>query len=165
MDFKNEGDSIYLIGSSKNDISSSEYLSFFHKIKKSPAPAFDLDEEYDVQQAVKEVIKAKVIQSAHSCTLGGLFITLLESALPNELGFTILCDEEVRTDAFLFGEAQSRVVVSVKKEDEDKFIEIMMQAGVDFSYLGDVKGKEMLIDEESFGSIAAAKQIIDSALK
>jgi phosphoribosylformylglycinamidine synthase II len=164
LNFKNEGDSIYLIGSSKNDISSSEYLYSFHKVKNSPAPAFDIDEEYDVQQAVKELIKARAIQSAHDCADGGLFITLLESAMPNGLGFDISCDEEVRKDAFLFGEAQSRVVVSVKKDDEDKFIEIMMQAGVDFSYIGDVKGKEMIIDEESMGTVADAKQIFDTAL-
>jgi phosphoribosylformylglycinamidine synthase II len=164
LNFKNEGDSIYLIGSSKNDISSSEYLYSFHKVKNSPAPAFDIDEEYDVQQAVKELIKARVIQSAHDCADGGLFITLLESAMPNGLGFDISCDEEVRKDAFLFGEAQSRVVVSVKKDDEDKFIEIMMQAGVDFSYIGDVKGKEMIIDEESMGTVAEAKHIFDTSL-
>jgi len=164
LNFKNEGDSIYLIGSSKNDISSSEYLYSFHKVKNSPAPAFDIDEEYDVQQAVKELIKARAIQSAHDCADGGLFITLLESAMPNGLGFDISCDEEVRKDAFLFGEAQSRVVVSVKKDDEDKFIEIMMQAGVDFSYIGDVKGKEMIIDEESMGTVAEAKHIFDTTL-
>lgn len=164
LNFKNEGDSIYLIGSSKNDIASSEYLYSFHKIKNSPAPAFDIDEEYDVQQAVKELIKQKVIQSAHDCADGGLFITLLESAMPNGLGFDVSCDEDIRKDAFLFGEAQSRIVVSVKKDDEDKFIEIMMQAGVDFTYIGDVKGKEMIIDEESFGTVAEAKQIFDTAL-
>jgi phosphoribosylformylglycinamidine synthase len=164
LNFKNEGDSIYLIGSSKNDISSSEYLYSFHKVKNSPAPAFDIDEEYDVQQAVKELIKARAIQSAHDCADGGLFITLLESAMPNGLGFDISCDEEVRKDAFLFGEAQSRVVVSVKKDDEDKFIEIMMQAGVDFSYIGDVKGREMIIDEESMGTVAEAKHIFDTTL-
>lgn len=164
LNFKNEGDSIYLIGSSKNDIASSEYLYSYHKVKNSPAPAFDLDEEYDVQQAIKVLIKEKVIQSAHDCADGGLFITLLESAMPNGLGFDISCDEEVRKDAFLFGEAQSRVVVSVKKDDEDKFIEIMMQAGVDFSYIGDVKGKELIIDDESFGTVADAKNTFDTAL-
>lgn len=164
LNFKNEGDSIYLIGSSKNDIACSEYLYSFQKIKNSPAPAFNLDEEFEVQAAVKTLIKEKVIQSAHDCSDGGLFITLLESAMPNGLGFDISSDEEIRKDAFLFGEAQSRVIVSVTKELEDKFIDLMMASRAEFEYLGDVKGKEMIIDEKSFGTIADAKNIFDNAL-
>lgn len=164
LNFKNEGDSIYLIGSSKNCIASSEYLYSYHKVKNTPAPFFNLDEEYEVQKAVKTLITNKVIQSAHDCADGGLFITLLESAMTNGLGFDISSDEEVRKDAFLFGEAQSRVIVSVKKSDEDKFIDLMMASKAEFEYLGDVKGKEMVIDDESFGTVAEAKQIFDSAL-
>jgi len=164
LNFKNEGDSIYLIGNSKNDIASSEYLYSYHKVKNSPAPAFDLNEEFEVHKAVKTLIKEKVIQSAHDCADGGLFITLLESAMPNGLGFDISCDESIRSDAFLFGEAQSRVVVSVKKKDEDRFIDIMMESNAEFAYLGDVTGSEMVIDEESFGTVAEAKAVFDTAL-
>jgi phosphoribosylformylglycinamidine synthase len=164
LNFKNEGDSIYMIGSSKEDIASSEYLYSYHKVKNSPAPAFDLDEEFEVQKAVKELITKKIIQSAHDCADGGLFITLLESAMPNGLGFDISCDESIRKDAFLFGEAQSRVVVSVKKSDEDKFIDLMMESNAEFTYLGDVTGKEIMIDEESYGTVAEAKATFDSAL-
>jgi phosphoribosylformylglycinamidine synthase II len=164
LSFKNENDSIYLIGSSKNCIASSEYLYSYHKVKKSPAPAFNLDEEYEVQKAVKKIIKERIIQSAHDCADGGLFITLLESAMLNGLGFDISSDETVRKDAFLFGEAQSRVIVSVKKADEDKFIDLMMATQAEFEYLGDVKGKEMIIDGESFGKVSEAKKIFDCAL-
>jgi phosphoribosylformylglycinamidine synthase II len=164
LNFKNEGDSIYLIGSSKNDIASSEYLYSYHNVKNTPAPFFNLDEEFEVQKAVKTLIKERAIQSAHDCADGGLFITLLESAMPNGLGFDISSDEDVRKDAFLFGEAQSRVIVSVKKSDEDKFIDLMMASKAEFEYLGDVKGKEMLIDDESFGTVAEAKAKFDSAL-
>jgi phosphoribosylformylglycinamidine synthase len=164
LNFKNEGDSIYLIGSSKNCINSSEYLYSFHSVKNTPAPFFNLDEEYEVQKAVKTIIKERVVQSAHDCADGGLFITLLESAMTNGLGFDISADSEIRKDAFLFGEAQSRVIVSVKKSDEDKFIDLMMASRAEFEYLGDVKGNEMIVDEESFGTVADAKKIFDSAL-
>ncbi|HET6227900.1 MAG TPA: phosphoribosylformylglycinamidine synthase subunit PurL [Bacteroidia bacterium] len=164
LNFKNENDSIYLIGSSKDCISSSEYLYSYHKVKNSPAPTFNLDEEYEVQKAVKKVISEGVIQSAHDCADGGLFITLLESAMPKGLGFDINSDDMVRKDAFLFGEAQSRVIVSVKKQDEDKFIDLMMSTKAEFEYLGDVKGKEMIIDGESFGKVSEAKTIFDNAL-
>jgi phosphoribosylformylglycinamidine synthase len=164
LNFKNENDSIYLIGCSKNCIASSEYLYSYHQIKNTPAPSFNLDEEYEVQKAIKMLIKEGVIQSAHDCADGGLFITLLESAMHNGLGFDIGVDESVRKDAFLFGEAQSRVIVSVKKTDEDKFIDLMMSSRAEFEYLGDVKGKEMIIDEQSFGTVAEAKILFDNSL-
>ncbi len=164
LNFKNEGDSIYLIGISKNCIASSEYLYSYHKVKNTPAPMFNLDEEFEVQKAVKTLIKEKAIQSAHDCSDGGLFITLLECAMPNGLGFNINSDDEIRKDAFLFGESQSRIIVSVKKSDEDKFIDLMMESRAEFEYLGDVKGKEMIIDDESFGNVADAKALFDNAL-
>ena len=107
LDFKNEGDTIYLIGESKNDISSSEYLYSYCKVKNSPAPYFNLDTEYNVQQAVKSIIKYKLINSAHDISDGGLFMTLLESAMVNDLGFEINSEVSIRKDAFLFGEAQA----------------------------------------------------------
>jgi phosphoribosylformylglycinamidine synthase subunit PurL len=164
LNFKNEGDSIYLVGTSKNDIASSEYLYSYHQIKNTPPPAFNLDEEYEVQKAIKTLIKERVIQSAHDCADGGLFITLLESSMVNGLGFDISSDDDIRKDAFLFGEAQSRVIVSVKKSDEDKFIDQMMASRAEFEYLGDVTGKEMIIDDKSFGTVAEAKILFDSAL-
>jgi phosphoribosylformylglycinamidine synthase len=164
LNFKNEGDSIYLIGSSKNDIGSSEYLYSFHKVKHSPAPDFNLDEEFAVQNAVKMLITEKVIQSAHDCSDGGLFITLLECSMPSGLGFDISCDDSIRKDAFLFGEAQSRVVVSVRKKDEDRFIDLMMESDAEFAYLGDVQGDKLIIDEESYGTVAEAKSVFDNAL-
>jgi phosphoribosylformylglycinamidine synthase II len=164
LNFKNENDSIYLIGSSKNCISSSEYLYSYHKVKNTPAPSFDLNEEYEVQKAVKKVIQAGIIQSAHDCADGGLFITLLESSMVNGLGFDISSDETVRKDAFLFGESQSRVIVSVKKADEDKFIDLMLSTQAEFEYLGDVKGNELIVDGESFGKVSEAKKIFDNAL-
>ncbi|MDQ3192068.1 MAG: phosphoribosylformylglycinamidine synthase subunit PurL [Bacteroidota bacterium] len=164
LGFKNEGDLIYLIGESKNDINSSEYLYSWHNVKLSPAPYFDLDKEYDMQQAVLNLIEKKLIQSAHDCSDGGLFITLMESGLVNSLGFDITCDDEFRKDAFLFGEAQSRVVVSIKPEDEEGFIEQMAQSNVEFNILGEVNSGELYIDDQSWGSISWYLEIYNTAL-
>ncbi|MGL5889768.1 MAG: phosphoribosylformylglycinamidine synthase subunit PurL, partial [Bacteroidia bacterium] len=100
LNFKNNGDSIFLIGRSRNDINSSEYVYSYHGVKNTPAPDFDLDEEYNVQQAVKAAIRAGIVQSAHDCADGGLFVTLLESAMPSGVGFSISSDASVRKDAF-----------------------------------------------------------------
>jgi phosphoribosylformylglycinamidine synthase len=165
LNFKNAGDLIFLIGESKEDIASSEYLASFHNIKNSPAPFFDINKEYDVQSVVKELIKNKLIASAHDVSDGGLYITLLESSMSNNLGFEIDSDEDIRKDAFLFGEAQSRVVVSISPDKFDSFLDYLSNVNVEFTNLGIVTDGSLTIDSESFGSIAEAKDLYDNALE
>jgi phosphoribosylformylglycinamidine synthase len=163
-DFKQPGDLIYLIGESVNDIASSQYLASYHKILSAPAPYFDLDKEYAMHQVVKQLIKHQVIQSAHDVSDGGLFITLLESAMPNDFGFEIASDSAIRKDAFLFGEGQGRVVVSILPEEQERFIELMATSEVEFSLLGAVSNGYLTIDEESFGHVTDIKLVYDNVL-
>lgn len=164
LDFKQAGDLIYLIGESQNDIASSQYLASYHKISASPAPYFDLDKEYEMHQVIKQIIRSDLIQSAHDVADGGLYVTLVESAMPQKLGFDIETDEEIRKDAFLFGEAQGRVVVSVKPENQEAFVEFMATSEVDFSLLGTVTSGEFKIDNEDFGSVEPVKNVFDNVL-
>lgn len=165
LNFKQEGDLIYLIGEMRDDIACSEYLYSFHKVKLSPAPFFDIEEEFKIQKTVSAIIKKNLIRSAHDCSDGGLFIALAESSIFSGKGFDISTDDSIRTDAFLFGEAQSRVVVTVRPGDEDKFLHEMMARDVDFCFLGAVMGDEMIIDEETFFKVDEAKQIYDTSLE
>lgn len=163
-DFKNEGDLIYMIGKSVNCIASSEYLYNIVGEKKSPSPSFDLDYEYTVQDAVKNLISDKLIESAHDCADGGLFTALFESAKDRELGFEIDSNSEIRKDAFLFGEAQSRIVVSVSPAKQKEFVEYMSLHNADFELLGEVKGNSAIVDGENFGAIGELKAIYQNSL-
>lgn len=158
MAFKRKGSMIYLIGRSFNDIASSEYLATWHKIEESPPPKFDIEMEYKVQKVVEDIIRFSLVLSAHDISEGGLFITLLESAIPKCLGFDITTDAEIRRDAFLFGESQSRIVVSVSSTRETEFIDFMLQQEVPFSALGHVTRGEIRIDDVSFGFICDLKK-------
>ena len=162
--FKDKGDMIFLIGKSKEDINSSEYLASYHNIQHSPAPYFDLEEEYKIQQAVKDLIDHGLIRSAHDVSDGGLFITLLESAMVRNMGFDITTSADIRTDAFLFGEAQGRVVVSVTSSNETRFVDFMLEKDVPFSTLGHVSKSELRIDDDSYGFIHDMKKHYDQAL-
>jgi phosphoribosylformylglycinamidine synthase len=165
LSFRKKGDMIYLIGRSYNDISSSEYLYGYHKIKESPTPHFDLDEEYEVQELIKVLIGNNLIHSAHDISDGGLFIALLESAMPENFGFDITSDAEIRTDAFLFGESQSRVVVSVSASREAAFIDFVSRYNVPISTLGHVTKSEIRVDDTSFGFISDFKKLYDTSLE
>jgi len=162
--FKKKGDMIFLIGRSVENIDSSEYLYSYHKVAKSPAPFFDLEEEYNIQKAVKALIENDLLESAHDVSDGGLFITLLESAMIHNLGFDITTSADIRKDAFLFGEAQGRVIVSVSSSSETEFIDFMLEKDVPFSTLGHVTKSELRIDDDSFGFIHDLKKHYESAL-
>ncbi|MFT6500224.1 MAG: phosphoribosylformylglycinamidine synthase [Crocinitomicaceae bacterium] len=164
LDFKAKGDLIFIIGQSHNDISSSEYLVSYHGISASPAPYFDLEEEFTMQQKIKSLIQESRINAAHDVADGGLFVALAEMGMPNNLGFDIVTDSEVREDAFLFGEGQGRVVVTVNEDQEDDFIGAMMDSGVSFTLLGHVTKGKLMIDDEHFGFINEAKNVFDNAL-
>lgn len=165
LGFKNEGDVIYLVGESRNDISSSEYLYSFHNIKNTPAPHFNLEEEYQVQKSISAIIRAGLVQSVHDLSDGGLFMSLLESAMINNLGFEINSVSGVRKDAFLFGEAQSRVLVSVSAAHAAAFEAELKNHGVSFSALGGVKGSHVVIDGTNYGSIADFKTPYETAIE
>ena len=165
MNFKNVGDIIFLIGESKNDINSSEYL---HKIigeEFSPCPYFDLDTEYNLQQTLATLIKEKQILSAHDVSEGGLFTTLLESAFTNNLGFTATQnDDTIRKDAYWFGEAQSRVVVSVSTNNVDAFTTVLNQKNIPFANLGEVNSSAITINGESWDGIDFWKEKYDNVI-
>jgi phosphoribosylformylglycinamidine synthase len=164
LDFNGKSDLIFLLGESKNDISSSEYLASYHNFKESSTPEFDLDKEFELQESVKELIRAKLIESAHDVSDGGLFITLLESAMPKNLGFDITTSSEIREDAFLFGEAPSRVVVSVRETSEDAFLDLMKKSQVPYTLIGHVTRGEIRVDEHSFGEVDEFKDLFDTSL-
>ncbi len=162
--FDQKGDMIYLLGKSSNDISSSEYLYSYHKVKNSPAPEFDLQFEVRLVNTLQELASKNLVNSMHDVSDGGLYIALLESAMPNNLGFDITTDAEIRTDAFLFGEAQGRVVVSVPIEKEPDFVDFMLKNNFPFSTLGHVTKGELRIDDVSFGFITDEKEKYETAI-
>lgn len=162
--FKAKGDLIYMIGENRNDISQSEYLVKIHKIEKSPAPYFSLEEEYANQKQLRMLIKKGVINSAHDVSEGGVFVCLVEKAIASGLGFDITTDAAIRKDAYLFGESQSRIVVTVSQEKEDEFIDLMMLNGVEFDLMGHVTKGSIRIDDEDWGMTEEYKMIYDNAI-
>jgi len=164
MYFKQPGDQILMIGKSRNDIHSSVYLHGIHDVEYSPAPHFELEEEWQLQQKLQKVIQNKLIESAHDVAEGGLFVTLAESGFPRELGFSVTCqDTSIRRDAYWFGESQSRVVVSVKKEKLTAFLHAM--EGFPIEKLGEVRSMIIQVDGESWGNIREWKQAYDTAIE
>lgn len=164
LDFKEKGDLIYLVGEYNSDINSSEYLSTIQGVKLSPAPYFDLDKEFEMHQAIWKMIDQGLINAAHDVSDGGLFVALTEMALPRGLGFDIETDMDIRSDAFLFGEGQGRVVVTLPEEKRDVFNEFWKDSTVPVVLLGHVTKGKLQVDLQPFGFIDEARDIYMNAL-
>jgi phosphoribosylformylglycinamidine synthase subunit PurL len=164
LDFKQAGDRIYVIGILRDDLGSSEYLRTVQRVEYSPCPYFDLEEEYFIQQTVKKAIRAKLLQSAHDLSDGGLFAALLESAMPRGLGFEVASDAHIRKDAWLFGEAQSRILVTVQPEQSAALERFLNEKNAPFSALGTVTGDSLSVDGENWGKLAAWKRTYETVL-
>jgi phosphoribosylformylglycinamidine synthase subunit PurL len=149
--FARKGNNIFMIGKSVNDIGASEYLEFYHGINDSPLPAFNIEDEVRIQQVLRVLNDRQLISSANPVGKGGLFFTLLRASFPNDFGFDITTDAEVRKDAFLFGEAMGRIIVDVDQEKEDEFVDTLTSLNVPFFTLGHVTRGEIRIDDVSFG--------------
>ncbi|GAB3504800.1 phosphoribosylformylglycinamidine synthase subunit PurL [Spirosoma knui] len=164
LNFKNTGDWIYLIGPSTDDIASSEYLYSYKGIKAAPAPYFEFETEWRVQEGIKTMIRNGWIESAHDISDGGLFVALAESAMAGDKGFMIDTNDRYRRDAFLFGEGQSRVVISVSP-DKLHLVEGYLDEGYNvFTRLGTVTDANFVIDDELVLTTADAKTLYDNAL-
>jgi phosphoribosylformylglycinamidine synthase len=166
LDFKNEGDVIVLLGAQRNDIGSSEYLHKLKGVTHSQAPYFDLDEEYNLQQLVAELIKETKVKSAHDISEGGLIVTLLESAFYNNKGFNVGSNgSSLRKDAYWLGEAQSRVVISVDAAMLSSIDAAARKHGVTMTVLGNVTSNDVFVDGENWGSITEWKNEYDTAIE
>lgn len=165
LDFKAGGDHIFMLGASSNDIACSEYLHHLRGVDFSPAPQFDLDTEYTMQQKLAELIRLRCIASAHDVSEGGLIVTLLESAFTRNLGFQVAqAATSLRKDAYWMGEAQSRVVVSVQPAQLEAFKKAMQDHP--YEYLGQVTADGSIeVDKEQWGSIEAWKERYDTAIE
>lgn len=165
LHFKETGDSIFVLGGIHNDIHASEYLHKLKQVTYSPVPYFNLDEEFALQQAVSSFIQQGLLQSAHDISEGGLAITLLESGFAGNKGFLANAAYTIRNDAFWFGEAQGRVVVSVNEGKKDLFVNACVNMNIPYLYLGVVTDSKVTVQGEEWGDIADWKDLYDTAIE
>lgn len=148
--FKNEGDMIVLLGKNRNDIGGSEYLKIVHGELGTAPPALDMDLEKAVQKTCLDAIEAGIVESAHDCSEGGLAVALAESCISgeNSIGASVELDgDTITSEALLFGESQSRIILSLNKKHLDKLEDIACDYGSPLEVIGEVGGEMLLIDE------------------
>ncbi len=148
--FKNKGDVILLLGKNKEELGGSEYLRTIHSLKKGKVPDIDLKLEKSVQKTTLEAIEKGLVESAHDCSEGGLAVALAESCISNSaklIGAKVdLAGERMRADALLFGESQSRIVLSAKPKNVKKILQIAKKNKTPVAIIGEVGGNKLVIN-------------------
>lgn len=158
--FKNEGDIIILLGNCTDEIGGSIYLKTIHNQIKGMPPKLNLELEKSVQLTVLEAIKNDLVNSAHDCSEGGLAVALSECCISNNekmIGAEIdNLDFDIRNDVMLFGEAQSRIIISCKPENISKIEGIAKEYNAPFRIIGKTKGQSLTIYKNNEKLIAAS---------
>jgi len=146
MGFKRDGDVILLIGENTDELGASQYLETVHGLEAGQVPTLDLEREKAVQAAVLELISSGLCDTAHDCSEGGLAVALAEMCLAGARGafVDLVSDSQLRWDACLFGEAQSRVLVAIAHEALAEVKAILERIKVPFFNLGIVEGNYSL---------------------
>jgi phosphoribosylformylglycinamidine synthase subunit PurL len=139
--FEEAGDAILLLGTNTDELGASEYLKTIHGRVAGEVPAIDLERERSLQRALLQAIRTGAVRSAHDVAEGGLAVALAESAIADSarpLGIDVELDDALPPAALLYGEAQSRVVVSCREADVAALLELFAGAGVPARRIGRV---------------------------
>jgi len=150
--FKDTGDEIILVGDIGNEIGGSRFLKVCYSKKLGPPPHVDLAHEIKIQNAVRDLICAGLVKSAHDCSEGGLAVAIAESCFNPKQRFGAeikISAAETAAATTLFNESQSRIVISVAPENVEKTMSILDKAGVPFHKLGKVGGEQLRIEVDS----------------
>lgn len=149
--FKDAGDLVMLLGAStiggeSAALAGSEYIELRHGLVVG-SPVIDIDAEVAVQSLCRTLVRAGVAKSAHDCSDGGLAICLAESCVAGNIGLKCDYSYNGRWDAALFGEQQSRIVVSISPDSRDSLIQQCKQVDVPWCELGVVGGDSVTLGD------------------
>jgi phosphoribosylformylglycinamidine synthase len=147
--FKRAGDWIILLGDTKEELGGTEYLRQIFSNERGTPPFVDLDKEAALHAFALSAIQSGLINSAHDCSEGGFAVAIAESCITCEdfiLGAEVtLSDRKIRRDALLFGESQSRVLVTVSNEKLPDLKKLAAKHHVPLEVIGQVGGDRLRI--------------------
>ena len=154
----NSGDSLIMIGDTKDELGGSEYSEYIHKFIGGKCPAVDFSESKKNMNSVLDIIENELIKSAHDCSKGGLTIAISELCMINQIGCNVSLEkipgEKLDSDKILFSESHSRYLVTFENRNLEKLEEILKKHNVSYSLIGEFTGDSILFSSDS-------KSIID----
>jgi len=146
--WKADGDVIALLGQTRDELGGSEYLAVVHGNGGGTPPWIDLETEKRLHHVVLEAVRERLLRSAHDVAEGGLAVALAECSFGGpQLGCRVAVEGGMRADCWLFGESQSRILVSVRRKHLQRLRELAAEHGVPFASLGEVRGRRVVVGD------------------
>lgn len=150
--FKTPGDRVLLLGETREDLGGTEYLKVVHYREQGAPPWLNLETEKTLHACMLRLTTEGLAQSAHDCSDGGLAVTLAESCFSPQAtrdkpsGATIRLDSNgLRTDALLFGESPSRILLSISPVHAERVMAIAREHDVPVQDIGTVGGDRLIV--------------------
>ncbi|MCK4644645.1 MAG: phosphoribosylformylglycinamidine synthase subunit PurL [Candidatus Aminicenantes bacterium] len=145
--FQEEESSVILLGENKDELGASEYIKHVFNMEKGRPPQIDLNKERQIHEFCLEAIALELIESAHDVSEGGLAVCLAECSFfsRQKIGFSLNLHDDIPPDALLFGETQSRIVVTAKDGNSKKLLELAEKRKVKATEMGKTGGDRMII--------------------
>ncbi|MFZ1978458.1 MAG: phosphoribosylformylglycinamidine synthase subunit PurL [Bacteroidota bacterium] len=165
--FKSVGDIIWELGVNYGELGGSEYLQMQTNKVYGNAPKLDLCKEKTLYNVVLRLIQENLVKSAHDVSDGGIAVTMAESLFETGLGAKIeLINKDLRIDSLLFGESQSRIIISSSREAKTKILEITEKQKLKAAIIGEVIIEEKLIINDWIEeSVETLKGIYENAIE
>jgi phosphoribosylformylglycinamidine synthase len=145
--FRAAGDAVVLVGESLDELGGTEYLKTIHGLEAGSPPMLDLEQEKRNQEFVLEAIEAGLVRSAHDLSEGGLAVALAECAFhsPKKIGCQVDLASGLRDDALLFGESQSRILMTCRPADLSGLLATAAARGVPAQAIGRTGGAALAV--------------------
>ncbi len=149
--FKNDGDLVYLLGEDYEEVGGSEYMKVIHNLVTGEIPKIDLQTEKDLHKFLLYLIENGLINSAHDISDGGIMCALAECCIINQekpIGAHVHIPVKTREDFSFFSESQSRVIISVNPDNQEKFEEAASKSFTPFVLIGETGGKSLNVNDQ-----------------
>ncbi len=142
-----DGDSLVIIGDTKDEMGGSEYYEYIHNFIGGKCPSVNFTESKRNMKIVLKIIQNHLLKSAHDCSKGGLAVAVSELCMINQIGCNILLDkvpgEKLDVGRILFSESHSRYLLVIAKKNLKKLENILKKGNVSFKLIGQFQGKKI----------------------
>jgi len=161
--FRTAGEQIIMIGWHRAELGGSEYLKVINGTIVGDAPSFEIDQEVRLQRVVLSAIRSGLVTAAHDCSEGGLMVALAEMTFGNGIG-AVCTVPFIHHVADIFGEAQSRILVSVPPQHVEALVAACAAADVPTTVLGITAGDRLEVADLVSIPVAELAAIHDTSL-
>ena len=143
----NIGDSIYMLGKKGEHLSCSAFEEVFYNTASNNPPEIDLDQEQRNGEAILSLIQEKIISSCHDISDGGMIVAICEMIMRASLGATIDMIDDNTMMGQLFGEDQSRYIITISPQYENIFKGKMKKLGIKYELIGRITSSQLKIND------------------